>query len=86
MLFSRGLNIGGNNATASMGAAYGAKVRTKYQTVLPISVFSVLGAVIDGGAVIKTFGSGILPCMNDRLFKCYHCSGSSRIFSMGPQK
>lgn len=56
-----GLNIGGNNAAAAMGAAYGAKVRTKYQAVLLISVFSVLGAVIDGGAVIKTLGSGILP-------------------------
>ncbi len=56
-----GLNIGGNNAAASMGAAYGAKVRTKYQAVLLIGVFSILGAVIDGGAVIKTLGSGILP-------------------------
>jgi len=56
-----GLNIGGNNAAASMGAAYGAKVRTKYQAVLLIGVFSVLGAVYDGGAVIKTLGSGILP-------------------------
>lgn len=56
-----GLNIGGNNAAASMGAAYGAKVRTKYQAVLLIGVFSVLGAVIDGGEVIKTLGKGILP-------------------------
>ncbi|MFZ3166059.1 MAG: inorganic phosphate transporter [Candidatus Methanoperedens sp.] len=56
-----GLNIGGNNAAASMGAAYGAKVRTKYQAVLLIGVFSVIGAVIDGGAVIKTLGTGILP-------------------------
>ncbi len=56
-----GLNIGGNNAAAAMGAAYGAKARTKYQAVLLISVFSILGAVIDGGAVIKTLGSGILP-------------------------
>lgn len=56
-----GLNIGGNNAAAAMGAAYGAKARTKYQAVLLIGVFSILGAVIDGGAVIKTLGSGILP-------------------------
>jgi len=56
-----GLNIGGNNAAASMGAAYGAKARTKYQAVMLIGVFSLLGAVIDGGAVIKTLGSGILP-------------------------
>jgi sulfate permease len=56
-----GLNIGGNNAAASMGAAYGAKVRTKYQAVLLIGVFSVLGAGISGGEVIKTIGNGLLP-------------------------
>lgn len=56
-----GLNIGGNNAAAAMGAAYGAKVRTKYQAVLLIGIFSVLGAVIDGGEVIKSFEKGILP-------------------------
>ncbi|MCX9085197.1 MAG: inorganic phosphate transporter [Candidatus Methanoperedens sp.] len=56
-----GLNIGGNNAAASMGAAYGAKVRTKYQAVLLIGVFSVLGAVLSGGEVMKTLGKGILP-------------------------
>lgn len=56
-----GLNIGGNNAAAAMGAAYGAKVRTKYQAVMLIGVFSILGAVINGGEVIKTLGSGILP-------------------------
>lgn len=56
-----GLNIGGNNAAAAMGAAYGAKVRTRYQAVILIGVFSLLGAVFSGGAVIKTIGSGILP-------------------------
>jgi sulfate permease len=55
-----GLNMGGNNAAASMGAAYGAKVRTKYQAVLLIGVFSVLGAVLSGGEVIKTLGKDIL--------------------------
>ena len=56
-----GLNIGGNNAAAAMGAAYGAKVRTKYQAVMLIGVFSLLGAMFSGGEVIKTLGSGILP-------------------------
>ncbi len=56
-----GINIGGNNAAASMGAAYGAKARTKYQAVVLIGVFSLLGAVFSGEAVIKTLGSGILP-------------------------
>ncbi len=56
-----GLNIGGNNAAASMGAAYGAKVRTKNQAVMLIGVFSLLGAVFGGEEVIKTIGKGILP-------------------------
>ncbi len=56
-----GLNIGGNNAAAAMGAAYGAKVRTKYQAVILIGVFSLLGAVFSGEEVIKTLGKGILP-------------------------
>ncbi|MCX9073344.1 MAG: inorganic phosphate transporter [Candidatus Methanoperedens sp.] len=56
-----GMNIGGNNAAASMGAAYGAKVRTKYQAVILIGIFSLLGAILGGEAVIKTLGSGILP-------------------------
>ncbi len=56
-----GVNIGGNNAAASMGAAYGAKARTKIQAVILISIFSLLGAVLNGGEVIKTLGTGILP-------------------------
>lgn len=56
-----GLNIGGNNAAASMGAAYGAKARTKKQAVVLIAVFSLLGAVFSGGEVIKTLGEGIVP-------------------------
>ncbi len=56
-----GINIGGNNAAAAMGAAYGAKVRTKYQAVVLIGIFSLLGAVLSGGEVIKTLGKGILP-------------------------
>ncbi|MDW7726395.1 MAG: anion permease [Candidatus Methanoperedens sp.] len=56
-----GVNIGGNNAAASMGAAYGAGARTKLQAVVLISIFSLLGAVLNGGEVIKTLGSGILP-------------------------
>jgi len=56
-----GVNIGGNNAAASMGAAYGAKARTKLQAVALIGTFSLLGAVLSGGDVIKTLGNGILP-------------------------
>ncbi|MFQ6056583.1 MAG: anion permease, partial [Methanosarcinales archaeon] len=56
-----GLNIGGNNAAASMGAAYGAKARTKTQAIVLIAIFSLLGALINGEEVIKTLGKGIVP-------------------------
>lgn len=56
-----GINIGGNNAAASMGAAYGAKARTKKQAVVLIAIFSFLGAVISGGDVVETLGNGIVP-------------------------
>jgi sulfate permease len=59
-----GLNIGGNNAAASMGAAYGAKARTKRQAVILIAIFAFLGAVLSGGEVIKTLGNGIVPSEN----------------------
>jgi len=58
--FFMGINIGGNNAAASMGAAYGAKVRTKIQAVILIGVFSFIGAVTSGGEVIKTLGKGLV--------------------------
>ncbi|WP_135612657.1 inorganic phosphate transporter [Methanococcoides sp. AM1] len=56
-----GINIGGNNAAAAMGAAYGARARTKRQAVILIAIFSLLGAVLSGGDVIKTLGEGIIP-------------------------
>lgn len=56
-----GVNIGGNNAAASMGAAYGAGARTKMQAVALIAVFSLLGAVLSGGEVIKTLGGDLVP-------------------------
>lgn len=56
-----GINIGGNNAAASMGAAYGAKARTKTEAVILIAIFSSFGAVISGEDVINTLGQGIIP-------------------------
>ncbi len=58
--FFMGANIGGNNAAAAMGAAYGAGARTKLEAVALISIFSLLGAVLSGGEVIKTLGGGIV--------------------------
>ncbi|WP_052402739.1 inorganic phosphate transporter [Methanococcoides methylutens] len=56
-----GINIGGNNAAAAMGAAYGARARTKRQAVILIAIFSLLGAVLSGEEVIRTLGEGIVP-------------------------
>ncbi|MDW7732680.1 MAG: anion permease [Methanolobus sp.] len=56
-----GVNMGGNNAAASMGAAYGAKARTKRQAVIMVAGFSFLGAVLSGEDVINTLGEGIIP-------------------------
>jgi len=56
-----GINIGGNNAAAAMGAAYGARARTKRQAVILIAVFSLLGAILSGEDVIRTLGEGIVP-------------------------
>lgn len=56
-----GINIGGNNAAAAMGAAYGARARTKRQAVILIAIFSLLGAILSGEEVIRTLGEGIIP-------------------------
>lgn len=47
-----------------MGAAFGAKARTKQQAVTLIAIFAFLGAVLSGGEVIKTLGNGIVPSGN----------------------
>lgn len=55
------LNIGANNAAASMATSYGAGVRTKKQAVIIIAVFALLGAIIAGAPVVNTMGKGIVP-------------------------
>jgi len=55
------LNIGANNAAASMATSYGAGVRTKRQAVILIAVFALLGAIIAGAPVVNTMGKGIVP-------------------------
>ncbi len=55
------LNIGANNAAASMATSYGAGVRTKTQAVILIAVFALLGAIIAGAPVVNTMGKGIVP-------------------------
>ncbi len=59
--FLMAMNIGASNSAAEMAAAYGAGARTKKEAVTLIAVFAILGAIISGGAVIKTLGSGLVP-------------------------
>lgn len=55
------LNIGANNAAASMATSYGAGVRSKSQAVIIIAVFALLGAIVAGAPVVDTMGKGIVP-------------------------
>ncbi len=59
--FLMAMNIGASNSAAEMAAAYGAGARTKREAVILIAIFAILGAIISGGAVIKTLGSGLVP-------------------------
>jgi PiT family inorganic phosphate transporter/sulfate permease len=59
--FILAMNIGASNSAAEMAAAYGAGARTKKEAVTLIAIFAFLGAIISGGPVIKTLGSGLVP-------------------------
>ena len=59
-----GWSIGANDAANSLGTAVGARVRTLRQAIILISVFGLLGALLQGSYVIKTIGTGIVP-MNE---------------------
>lgn len=56
------MNIGASGAAAAMGIAYGARAVRKRRAALWISGIGVfLGAMIGGGEVVKTIGSGLIP-------------------------
>lgn len=56
------LNIGASGAAASMGIAYGSGALKNRRMALVICGIGVLlGAVLGGGEVAKTLGSGIIP-------------------------
>jgi len=56
-----GWSIGANDAANSLGTAVGSKVLTLRQAIVLISIFGLLGALLQGGHVIKTIGRGIVP-------------------------
>jgi len=56
-----GWSIGANDAANSLGTAVGSRVISLRQGIILIAVFGFLGALLQGGFVIKTIGKGIVP-------------------------
>jgi len=55
-----GWSIGANDAANSLGTAVGSRVLTLKQAIILISIFGFLGAILQGGHVAKTIGTGIV--------------------------
>lgn len=56
------MNIGASGTAASMGSPYGAgAIKSKRWAMFLVAVAAFLGAVLGGGEVAKTIGSGIIP-------------------------
>jgi PiT family inorganic phosphate transporter len=55
-----GWNIGANDAGNCVGTTVGSGLLTYRRAILLVAVFAVLGAVLQGGNVMKTIGKGIV--------------------------
>jgi PiT family inorganic phosphate transporter len=55
-----GWSIGANDAANSLGTAVGARVLSLRQGIILISIFGLLGAMVEGEAVSRTIGKGIV--------------------------
>ncbi|MBD8071451.1 anion permease [Bacillus sp. PS06] len=56
------MNIGASGTAASMGAPYGSgAIKNKRLALILVAISAFLGAVLGGGEVVKTIGSGIIP-------------------------
>lgn len=55
------MNIGASGTAASMGAAYGSDAINKRWAMIVVAIGALLGAVLGGGAVVKTISGGIIP-------------------------
>ncbi len=63
-----GLNIGANSAANAIGVIVGSNTLSFRKAALIISVSMLLGALLQGGGVINTIGSKLIPvkeCSND---------------------
>ncbi|MCU0665649.1 MAG: inorganic phosphate transporter family protein [Candidatus Omnitrophica bacterium] len=56
-----GWSIGANDAANSLGVAVGSRVLSLRQAIILICIFGFLGALLQGSAVVKTIGRGIVP-------------------------
>ncbi|QRM54441.1 inorganic phosphate transporter [Sinorhizobium sp. BG8] len=54
------MNIGANDVTNNVGAAVGARAMTMTVALILAAIFEIAGAVIAGGGVVQTIGSGLL--------------------------
>ena len=55
------MNIGASGTAAAMGSAYGGgAIRNKLFAVVLVAAAALAGAVLGGGAVVKTIGKGII--------------------------
>ena len=56
------MNIGASGAAASVSVAYGSgAIQTRKRALLLCAIAIFLGAVIGGGEVAETIGTGIIP-------------------------
>jgi len=63
-----GLNIGANSAANAIGIIVGSNILSFRKAALMISISMLLGALLQGGGVIKTVGNDLIPvkeCSND---------------------
>ncbi len=58
--FYVGWNIGANDAGNCIGTAVGSGLLSYKRAAILVSVFAVLGAILQGGGVMKTVGKGIV--------------------------
>ncbi len=72
-----GWNIGANDTANCVGTTVGCGVISYKRAVVLVSIFVILGALIDGGHVMKTIGKGIIDQPLDYLaiFVALVCSG-----------